>query len=351
MTVRRALLALAALAGFATALPAAAQDSCRRYRAELASLDRGAGLQARDSYREAAQLSAYYRSIGCEGGGFFLFDTRPAQCGAIAQRIRALSEARPVEIDVSARRRHLVAAIAQACVTRVEDDAERPARGGKNLVCVRTCDGGFFPLTNVPDGRGGADAMCQALCPGTEAAAYAMPSGDDGLKDAAAVKGGRAYSALPNAFKFRTSYVQGCSCRREGETWAQSLARAEGMLERRKGDLIVTAARAEEMSRPKLSAAALARMKLVPVGGATIASTARPVTPATASLAARQSGTTSEGSRAADLEARAEITGTVPGALPSAKPEAPAQTPAETPRPESPRRIRIIEAPARSPAR
>ena len=185
MTVRRALLALAALAGLAAAVPAAAQDSCRRYRAELASLDRGAGLQARDTYREAAQLSAYYRSIGCEGGGFFLFDTRPAQCGAIAQRIRALAETEASATDTRARRRGLVAAIAKACVTEARDrekretpERERTARGGGNLVCVRSCDGGFFPLGAVPEGHGGADAMCQALCPGTEAVAYSMPSGD-----------------------------------------------------------------------------------------------------------------------------------------------------------------------------
>ena len=324
MKARLALLALATLTGPLVALaglsaPASAQDACRRYRAQLAELDRGGG-EARQVGREAAQLTGYYRSIGCEGGGFFLFDTRPAQCGAIAQRIRALAETESVVTDTRARRRQLVAAIAQACEPRGGEAGERTARGGGNLVCVRACDGGFFPMDNVPDGRGGADAMCQALCPGTEAAAYAMPSGDDALAQAAAVRTGRAYTALPNAFKFRTSFVENCTCRRPNETWAQSLAKAEAMLDRHKGDVIVTAARAEQMSRPKLSAAALAQLKLVPVGVPAV-STARPITSATASLAARQTGATSVGAapvaaEAPDLDAKVETTGSLSGAGP-----------------------------------
>ena len=120
------------------------------------------------------------------------------------------------------------------------------------MVCVRTCDGGFFPMKNLPEGRGGADEMCQALCPGTEAQAYSMPYGDDALKHAASVKGSRAYASLANAFKFRKEFVPNCSCKPEGKTWAQSLVRAESMLVRHKGDIFVTPMQAEALSRPKV---------------------------------------------------------------------------------------------------
>ncbi|GMA76170.1 hypothetical protein GCM10025880_25870 [Methylorubrum aminovorans] len=95
--------------------------------------------------------------------------------------------------------------------------------------------------------------MCQALCPGTEAVAYSMPHGDEALKYAATIKGNRAYTALPAAFKFRKSFTADCSCKREGQSWAQSLAKAESMLVRHKGDIFVTPMTAERLSRaPKV---------------------------------------------------------------------------------------------------
>ncbi|MGT2487088.1 DUF2865 domain-containing protein [Methylobacterium oryzae CBMB20] len=107
-------------------------------------------------------------------------------------------------------------------------------------------------MKNLPEGRGGADEMCQALCPGTEAQAYSMPYGDDALKHAASVKGSRAYANLANAFKFRKEFVPNCSCKPEGKTWAQSLVKAESMLVRHKGDIFVTPMQAEALSRPKV---------------------------------------------------------------------------------------------------
>ena len=38
------------------------------------------------------------------------------------------------------------------------------ASGGSYLVCVRACDGGFFPLSYVGD-RDSLAKLCQALCP------------------------------------------------------------------------------------------------------------------------------------------------------------------------------------------
>ena len=121
---------------------------------------------------------------------------------------------------------------------------------------MRTCDGFFFPLSNAPDGRSGADKMCQALCPGAETVAYAMPSGEDTELDSAMSLKGKPYTRLAAAFKFQKSVDPSCSCKKDGQTWAQVLTRAEKMLGRQRGDIIVTARKAEELSRPKIALAA-----------------------------------------------------------------------------------------------
>lgn len=234
--------------------PQLPSPECRRYRAELASVQNGAST-TRALQDEIGRLQTYFRSLNCEGGKFLFFDTRPPQCGAVEQRIRALNATYggAVMDDTSARKRDLQALVARTCPARESGPAgESYARGGGQVICVRTCDGGYFPMPNLPEGRGGADEMCQALCPGTEAVAYSMPHGDEALKQAATVRGSRAYTSLANAFKFRKSFTPNCSCKPDGKTWAQSLVKAESMLVRHKGDIFVTPMQAEALSRPKV---------------------------------------------------------------------------------------------------
>ena len=241
-------------AAVSTPAPQLPSPECRRYRAELASVQ-VTGSATRALQDEIGRLQTYYRSLNCEGSRFLFFDTRPPQCGAVEQRIRALNATYGGAAidDTGARKRELQALVARTC-PKLETVAggESHARGGNQVICVRTCDGGFFPMRNLPEGRGGADEMCQALCPGTEAVAYSMPSGDEALRQAASVKGSKAYTSLANAFKFRKTFVPNCSCKPEGKTWAQSLVKAESMLVRHKGDIFVTPMQAEALSRPKV---------------------------------------------------------------------------------------------------
>lgn len=227
---------------------------CRRYRAELAAVQSGAST-TRALNDEIGRLEAYYRGLNC-AEKFLFFDTRPPQCGAVEQRIRALKATyggAAIEDDGS-RKRELLGLVASTCPARESWAAsgESYAKGGPQMVCVRTCDGGFFPMRNLPEGRGGADEMCQALCPGTEAQAFSMPYGDEALRRAASVKNSRAYASLANAFKFRKEFVPNCSCKPQNQTWAQSLVKAESMLVRHKGDIFVTPMQAEALSRPKV---------------------------------------------------------------------------------------------------
>jgi len=289
----RSVLALAAfLAAGQTVM--AQSPECQRFRAELAALDRSGGgaptgaMQAQRA--EINRLSGYFRSIGCERGPLgFLAGPAPAECGAIAQQLRQmeagygrLAAQSSNSGDMEFRRRQLLAAVQQTCSTDQargggffeslfgSPRAQRPPdaseimpegqpiiaddqpTGGRRLVCVKTCDGSFFPLSNSPGRREGADEICQALCPGTETIAFGTPGGDDSLGRAVSVSGGKAYTSLANAFKFKKSFDESCACKKGAETWAFVLRRAEGMLEQRKGDFIVTAEKSEELSRPKV---------------------------------------------------------------------------------------------------
>ncbi|MBE7247597.1 MAG: DUF2865 domain-containing protein [Actinomycetospora chiangmaiensis] len=244
----------AAVAPSAPPAPLLPSPECRRYRAELAAVQ-VSGSATRALQDEIGRLQTYYRSLNCEGGRFLFFDTRPPQCGAVEQRIRALNATYGGAVidDNGARKRELQGLVSRACPSHdAVAGGDAYARGGNQVICVRTCDGGYFPMRNLPEGRGGADEMCQALCPGTEAVAYSMPNGDEALKQAATIKGNRAYTSLANAFKFRKSFVPNCSCKPEGKTWAQSLVKAESMLVRYKGDIFVTPKQAEALSRPKV---------------------------------------------------------------------------------------------------
>jgi Protein of unknown function (DUF2865) len=81
----------------------------------------------------------------------------------------------------------------------------RVAYGGGQAWCVRTCDGRHFPVTG-PDAQSKA-ASCNNLCPASQTD---VVYGSD--IDHAVTSSGKPYSALPNAFKYRTEFVVGCTC-------------------------------------------------------------------------------------------------------------------------------------------
>lgn len=284
-----ALLALAATAGAA----AAQSPACNAWRSELASLQgqRGGGdpRAAQMAQRVGAQLAQatnQYRAMGCERGGFTFFgEGPPRECGGLRAQIGQL-QAQYAGLQQQAqggaleqRRAQLASAINANCRApqqrgffetifgleprRGEIDStmpeldpeqpiepEKPRQGGPQTVCVRTCDGFFFPLANNPGGRDSSDEMCQALCPGVETLAYGMTNGGD-IQNAVARATGQPYASLPNAGKYQRSFDAACTCRGQGQSWAQALKEAEYLLDKRKGDVIVTEQRAAELSRPK----------------------------------------------------------------------------------------------------
>jgi hypothetical protein len=108
-----------------------------------------------------------------------------------------------------------------------DDDAPSERRHGRHAsssgsssrtaVCVRLCDGRYFPLP--PATTDDANVICAAACP---KAATAVFRGDGDLKDTTDA-GGNAYGALPNAFAYRSRLVPDCTCK-DGKLGMASIA-------------------------------------------------------------------------------------------------------------------------------
>jgi hypothetical protein len=92
-------------------------------------------------------------------------------------------------------------------------DVATTGYGTYRTLCVRSCDGFYFPISfsTVPSQFSTDAAACQQMCPGTAAELYTYrnPGGD--VSQMVSLSG-QPYSALPNAFKFRTAYDKTCTC-------------------------------------------------------------------------------------------------------------------------------------------
>ncbi|POR52352.1 DUF2865 domain-containing protein [Bosea psychrotolerans] len=279
------LVALASLGGAAFAQ----SPACNAWRSELASLQgqRGGDPRAAQAAQrvgaQLAQVTGQYRAMGCDRGFSLFGEGPPPQCGLLRSQIGQLqaqygaAQRQAEGGGVEQRRAQLAAAIDNNCrpqqrgffetIFGIEprrgeidttlpelqpdqppQEPEKPRMGGAYTVCVRSCDGFFFPLANNP---GNADEMCQALCPGAETTAFGMTSGGD-IQNSVSRSSGQPYTSLPNAGKYQRSFDAACTCRGQGQSWAQALKDAEYLLDKRKGDIIVTEQRAAELSRPRV---------------------------------------------------------------------------------------------------
>jgi hypothetical protein len=115
-------------------------------------------------------------------------------------------------------------------------------------VCVRTCDGAFFPVSYIGAPSDALEQACRLLCPHADVALYSFPFG--GTIDEAVSPTGESYSHLPNAGKFEQTYDPACSCRAPGQRWAEALVPAAAQYRRHSQDVVVSAEAAERMSRP-----------------------------------------------------------------------------------------------------
>lgn len=284
------ILAAALCLGGGAAAPAWAQTvDCNRLAAQIAASGRDGPAErnaaaAQRQRDELGRATAYAQRLGCDRISIpFLGPPRPAQCdGLNAQIARMQANLASLEQaayggDRAALQRRFDAYCRGAGAggpgsffdrlfdpDRPVDDPDapilRPAEGEEAAgalrgrpICVRTCDGGFFPLD--VGGRDPTDLqnLCTALCPGAEAKLFSRAPGAE-LKAATALDGS-SYADLPNALKFEKAFDRTCSCKPPDKSWAEALAGAETLLgEGRAGDIVVTPEKAEELSRPRTAA-------------------------------------------------------------------------------------------------
>lgn len=273
-----------------------ANPVCQRLEAQLQSVDRGGGEQVR-RYEEAAarqsreleRVTDQARRMGCESSGFFsLFSNQSAQCGPVNGQIQQM-RANLDQITVSlerlrgggnmerdSQRRSVLAALAQNNCGPQYANARPTESGGflDNLfggnnnnslppvdtgvapgsfktVCVRTCDGFYFPISfaTTPGRFADDEKTCKNLCPASEATLFTRGANDD-MSRAVSING-QPYSALPNAFKYRQSFNPQCTCKQQGETWAEALKGIDDRASVEQGDIIVTDERSKQMSQPR----------------------------------------------------------------------------------------------------
>jgi hypothetical protein len=310
------LAVLAAL--IAAPVPALAQNAaCDRLRSDLAALDQ-AGSRSQQPYAESIRrlrsdldrTIAYARSIGCQKARIpFFGDSAPAQCGALEAQINRLEsnlgatqdQAQRGVAQAEGQRAAIAAAYEAQCrgtptqarsaaqpgllerlfgVVPEQDPYQEPeqpvepgpvdpmAGGSFKTLCVRKCDGYYFPISqSATRARFDADAsLCQASCPNAEVELFLQPIGREA--DAAVATDGTPYTALPNAFHYRKAVDSSCSCRKPGQSWADTLADAERMIGDNSRDTVVTEQKAQELSRaPDPSQAKPAPAKAAAKGG------------------------------------------------------------------------------------
>lgn len=103
--------------------------------------------------------------------------------------------------------------------------------GGRSMAyCVRTCDGRYFPISSYNEQS--RAATCSNLCPASETKVFYGSSIDNAASD-----GGKSYSALPNAFKYREQFVNDCTCNGKDSVGLASISIDEDKT-LRKGDIV-----------------------------------------------------------------------------------------------------------------
>lgn len=94
----------------------------------------------------------------------------------------------------------------------------RPSGGGNlRTLCVRTCDGYFFPISSMATAMDFArdEKACKMMCPGTQAELYYHSVPDQESEAMISVRTQAPYSDLPTAFQYRNTAPArslGCSC-------------------------------------------------------------------------------------------------------------------------------------------
>ncbi len=298
-----ATVAVTTLVSCIGALAQSPNPTCQRLETQLASLGRGNNDPARAQQIRVAEdavnrqqfevdrLVAQSRRMGCESSGFFsIFSNPPAQCGGLARQIdqqryalerlrNQLEQLNGGTTQRAAQRQSLLIALADnGCGAQYRSAALAGQQGGFfdrlfggngglfsapsgqlggafRTVCVRTCDGYYFPISYATTSERFRDdeQTCQRMCPAAEVSLYTYHNPGEEVAQAVSLSG-RLYTELPTAFNYRKALNPACSCRRPGESWAAAL-KVNGTDDTvAPGDVIVTEQNAKRLSQPRIGA-------------------------------------------------------------------------------------------------
>lgn len=306
---------------------------CPRLEAQLASIDRGGGGDpGREDqirrYQDAAakqqgeldRVSTQAKRMGCDSPGFFsIFNGRSAECGPVntqIQQMRANLDQITSNLERlrgggfggerDNQRRSVLAALGQnSCGPQYQQYANvnRSGGGGGNFltslfgggpdnnpaaslpppsadlaapqgtfrtVCVRSCDGAYFPISfaTVPGRFADDERACKAQCPAADATLFTYRNPGEDMNQAVSVNG-QPYSALANAFKYRTEFNPSCSCKAPGQTWADALKSIDDKTSaEQQGDIIVTEESAKRMQQRQTGKPTAAKKGAAPADAA-----------------------------------------------------------------------------------
>jgi hypothetical protein len=282
---------------------AATNLMCPRLEAQLATIDRGGGGDPAKAdqirrFEEAAakqqgeldRVTSQAKRMGCDSSGFFsLFNNQSAQCGPInnqIQQMRGNLDQITTSLerlrfgggggaDRDNQRRSVLLALAQNnCGPQYAAAARNggnfldnlfgnnntgqpaadlgPQSGTFRTVCVRTCDGFYFPISfaTVPARFPDDEKTCKSLCPASEASLFTYRNPGEDMNQAVSING-QPYSSSPNAFRYRQEFNAACACKAVGQTWSDALKSIDDKASIEQGDIIVTEESAKKMSRPQ----------------------------------------------------------------------------------------------------
>ena len=174
-------------------------DTIRRMEKRVAELEakRRAASGGSAGRRSRRSIEAQMRRQGCSASR-----TRSAARNAKPQKVERVARAEPT-------------ARGPASVSR--PSLQAPVGGGYRTMCVRTCDGYYFPVSNAIDPRGfRADAArCASMCPAAETKLFVHHRSGDAQSMVDRV--GRRYSSMPYAFRHQQpeyKHTKSCTCGR-----------------------------------------------------------------------------------------------------------------------------------------
>ncbi len=279
--------------------PPPSNPMCVRLEGQLAMIDRGGADPARADqirrYEEAAgkqqgeldRLQTQAKRRGCESGFFSLFTGQAPECQPLNAQIqqlrdtldRTMSDLERIKsgnnYNQEGQRRQLIGELAQnncgqqyraaaaegpsgfldtlfgGAARIINPSGDGAPAGTFRTVCVRSCDGYYFPVSysTVQSRFADDQRTCQRECPATDAQLYTYRNPGEDINQAVSLAG-QSYTALPAAFQYRKSFNAACSCRKPGQSWADALKGADDASTLESGDIVVTDQNAKALSQP-----------------------------------------------------------------------------------------------------